>query len=769
MRIDLLCAAVSQSYQMAQAKAPQDPVTNHGLGVSISDIHEGSGSQHSIGSRDFSVEVGDIRAILDQEAARYNSTVSDDDAALDLELTQMRPQDPHAIPLAEFDLTTAAMMSVPILSTESDVNRREPSGIEHRRSSSVDTALAGRGNMQGKPRHESIWLSKDARVSTRNSSPPDQSDEQEQEQEQGKASHYEPQPIIDATRIPQSTLRRRPGGDLRNAENVHDLAPLLRRQSTGSLRTRSESVGSMLVIGGHRPIGTKAKHPVSRNPVSMIRTHSSQHLRPSFEAVISGFSAIPDDDDGGLEATLLKLEGRYEKELADMAKTTRERGAGGQTTLKGHSRLAPPVSFSKAKWFSTKSVSTRSDRSQGSTTNSDDSYCSVPMLERGSADGWKKSKAFSKSSQLADMPRPLFERRPDHGLEQDSTTSHPSIEVIEKTASMGSVPQGSKLPDPRPTTATGSFLLDEDDDLTDLSSELSVEVIEHADVTPLVAHSVVVGSGTQVSGHEMPTHPLAHPPSPAFSFHHAVTSIAPGNPMAYQQKPLTPQPSPTLADEPRSSQVPFPRMFPSRKTAAVASTRVTTNAGHIPFILACESEVLAQQFTLVEKAALSEIDWSDLVDMKWDNKSPNVLNWVDYLAAKDNRGIDIVITRFNIVVKWVLSQIVMTQDLHERARAIIKYIHIAAHTRQIHNYATMLQITIALTSIDCSRLRATWELVPVLEKSLLKEMEELIQPIRNFHDLRIEMETANLQDGCIPFVGTSYLRSSFLFSFPFPS
>ena len=155
----------------------------------------------------------------------------------------------------------------------------------------------------------------------------------------------------------------------------------------------------------------------------------------------------------------------------------------------------------------------------------------------------------------------------------------------------------------------------------------------------------------------------------------------------------------------------------------------------------------------MEKAALSEIEWSDLVDMKWDNKSPYVLNWVEYLAAKDNRGIDIVITRFNIVVKWVLSEIVMTQNIYERAQAITKYIHIAGHARQIHNYATMLQITIALTSIDCTRLKASWELVPELEQALLKEMETLIQPIRNFHELRVEMETANLQDGCIPFVG----------------
>jgi len=64
-----------------------------------------------------------------------------------------------------------------------------------------------------------------------------------------------------------------------------------------------------------------------------------------------------------------------------------------------------------------------------------------------------------------------------------------------------------------------------------------------------------------------------------------------------------------------------------------------------------------------------------------------------------------------------------------------------------------LQLTIALTSVDCTRLKKTWELVPQPERSLLKNMEALIQPLRNFHELRVEMETADLTEGCIPFVG----------------
>ena len=178
-----------------------------------------------------------------------------------------------------------------------------------------------------------------------------------------------------------------------------------------------------------------------------------------------------------------------------------------------------------------------------------------------------------------------------------------------------------------------------------------------------------------------------------------------------------------------------------------------SNHRHLPFVLTFSSEVLAEQFTIIEKDALNEINWQDLIDMRWNHTSPSTLNWVDYLRTQEPSGIELVTARFNIIVKWALSQIVLTQNIEERALCIVKYIHIAKHARKIHNYATLLQLTIALTSIDCSRLTKTWELVPAAERTALEELETLITPIKNFHNLREEMETASCDEGCIPVVG----------------
>jgi hypothetical protein len=115
--------------------------------------------------------------------------------------------------------------------------------------------------------------------------------------------------------------------------------------------------------------------------------------------------------------------------------------------------------------------------------------------------------------------------------------------------------------------------------------------------------------------------------------------------------------------------------------------------------------MLAQQFTIVEKDALDEIDWRELIELRWKQSSPQIRDWVQYLRTQEARGVDVVIARFNLVVKWAVSECLLTENIEERARCIIKYIHIATHARRLRNYATMYQITIALLSNDVARLR----------------------------------------------------------------
>lgn len=553
-------------------------------------------------------------------------------------------------------------------------------------------------------------------------------------------------------------LRRRPGGDLRKIQNIHDLEPHLRPGSFVSDTSLSESVTSSV----HHYVGrsflrTSQARAVSTPPrFDLIHTHSSQHLRPSFEAAIADFSRIPDDEDGGVESALLKLEGRWQGSTTTADNSNLDHDVADHAELHENPNSAdnPPWSdpVNPNDYVTTVDSggtvvveSQREVTSQlyaDSMVGSEYSYGSIPLLERGLSDESMKKPQSEPGPSDSELPRPLFGENASRDINEPES-SHPSIQIVDETESIRRIPPGSTVPE---ITSDVDALNSDRAYLSDLSSELSVDVIDKSE-------GFENASGTDslvTAALDIPSHPLTHPPSP---------------PMTIQQRPSLPSYGKPETQAPSQAQLLTPGPSPTRKAEAIAAWNISSEGdrmhthdhtllNHVPFILAYDSKILAEQLTLVEKTALDEIDWKDLVEMKWNNNSSSALNWVQFLAEQGRKGIDLVVGRFNLMVKWILSEIVLTRNIQERAQTISKYIHVAAHARRMCNYSTMLQIAIALSSVDCTRLHNTWALVNPTDRRLLESMEVLIQPVRNFHELRVEMETANLQDGCIPFVGT---------------
>ena len=576
-------------------------------------------------------------------------------------------------------------------------------------------------------------------------------------------------------------LRRRPGGDLRANQNVHELQQLPRPRSLGSITTCTDSTrGSGLLMASIKLTPTRkspsslairclSSRPADPSSVakqkspSLVQTHSSQPAlrRPSFEAAVAEFAQIPDDDEGGIEATLLKLEGKYQRSPVGsesrhsspasdqtMAQPLEEEHHNRDSTLERwrqrHEHMREdnsgdiPISLLGASSSVRPSQSPRlGERSldpfkdttinMPSTryTGTEDSYTSIPLLDREPS-SISYGKDFNKDHQIPVIPQPLFAK--SQFLPADTLPGNESIRRLR---------HGSYAP----TVTTDSFLLDEDEFLSDLSSEMSEENERVENDTSTRNTAAVEGPNET-----MLLNLGYHPPSPPMTMENALSITSQANQTQEQRKPPTPDPSPVSHNvEPNLA----------RKLNAVARSPPdpSQTSLHMPFILGYESELLAQQFTIIEKDALNEIDWRDLVGMRWNNSSPQVTNWVDYLRTNEPSGIDIVTARFNVVVKWALSEIVLTRNIEERALTIMKYIHVAQQARRIHNYATMLQLTIALTSVDCTRLTRTWDMVPHAEKTMLQELDTLVTPIRNFHNLRLEMEKANADEGCIPVVG----------------
>jgi hypothetical protein len=562
-------------------------------------------------------------------------------------------------------------------------------------------------------------------------------------------------------------------------------------------------------------LGALAAPP--KRGVSLFSTHSSQPvMRPSFEAEAAKLAQIPDDDDddGGVESALLKLEGKFEQRKSDISASSLMQAAPASPpqsidaapidVLTGHSahlddmfdddsrrrhrhkqivennlsktpplldsyRPEPPrspVRVLKPTVYQPRKVEVTA-RSVGS-HDSEESLPFLPVLEPDNTytaalpytgAGHRHSRDWTNSSILRGLSKDRDQQR-----ERSPLSSHPSIDFCDIIDGESLRPQATSGPVQGHDSVDQSFLDSDSDEGSSISSEMSLEVISRTEYIGDGSTSTFppIASGTVIKEIALPPHPLRQPSPPSMNIDQALllspdTANIPevhAHQLHQQRKlPPTPEITPTAAEaiSKRSWEKvdEVTRLSASNKPAEASRT----NSVHLPFILAFDSKILAQQFTLIEKDALNEIDWKELIDMRWKNTSTNPRSWVDFLRTQEARGVEVVIARFNIMVKWAVSECVLTQNIEERVQTIVKYIHIAAHCRRYRNYATMYQLTVALTSNDLVRLSKTWSQVPSTDLATLKELENLVQPSKNFYKLRAEMEGSGGDQGCIPFVG----------------
>ncbi|KAF2147136.1 uncharacterized protein K452DRAFT_217518 [Aplosporella prunicola CBS 121167] len=626
--------------------------------------------------------------------------------------------------------------------------------------------------------------------------------------------------ILDRPHQAPRQLRRRPGGDLRAVDNVHDLDAISRPISTGSLSNLSHSVTNSLALSPRSPRSpaewkvtkfdspeesVQETHVALRKSLSLVPTRSSQpQLNPSFEFEVARLAALPDDDDddGGIEAALLKLEGKYEKRTPDpsplqdkflipgsgptslqMLESRHQSRAHtpvyreyreSEINLEASPRPSYPQEFQEASYYQTSQSSGQYTQGnfavQRSVAESQSSYASVPLLERGLSDlAAITRKRLEQQGHDSAYPAPLS---PEKFRTQQAQSRHispgSSVEYVEETESMRRIPRGSTMPkSPKPPSdnARQSFLLGEEFD--EISSDLSASLPEADHEHKHRVRSFFDDEPARLEfSDDLVPHPLRHPPTPPTAldnvtdkpFHNAFENplMQRGLESAGLTPPLTAPGhsySKSLPLDAKAIELQEMRPSTTMEMRSPTETPPKETPAHMPFILAYDSQTLAEQFTIIEKDALEEIDWKELIELRWKQSSPAIRDWVEYLRTQEPRGVDVVIARFNIMVKWALSEIVLTNDLEERVRTIVKFVHIASHARRLRNYATMYQLTVALLSTDCARLTRTWDLVPAAEKQTLHELENLVQPVRNFQNLRMEMETSDLQEGCIPFIG----------------
>ncbi|WEJ97443.1 Guanine nucleotide exchange factor lte1 [Yamadazyma tenuis] len=190
---------------------------------------------------------------------------------------------------------------------------------------------------------------------------------------------------------------------------------------------------------------------------------------------------------------------------------------------------------------------------------------------------------------------------------------------------------------------------------------------------------------------------------------------------------------------------------------SLAISNVMADNTHISFVLSYTSEELSQHFTMVERDILQEIDWKELVELKWNKELTPVNSWLEIIVNEEyynsNKGVNLVIARFNLMVNWIISEVLLSKQQEERVQIISRFIHIAQSCLILQNYSTLMQILLALTSERLAKLRETWKSLPPGDILVLKNLEELASPVKNFLNLRVSINRIQPSRGCIPFVG----------------
>ncbi|KAM0749403.1 ras GEF [Meredithblackwellia eburnea MCA 4105] len=200
-----------------------------------------------------------------------------------------------------------------------------------------------------------------------------------------------------------------------------------------------------------------------------------------------------------------------------------------------------------------------------------------------------------------------------------------------------------------------------------------------------------------------------------------------------------------------NARVPASKIF-SPRVPSMQPTAGPAPPTHRSFILHCRTEVLAQQFCLIERDMFRLLTWQELVGGGWRDPAShhsNVLDWELYIkerrklemAAKD-RGdntpvaLQAMIARYNLTSNWVASEIVLTVSVDERAALIAKFIRLAFKCYCQNNFQTMTQIIHGLGVPDIERLKRTWARVPAWEMRKFRGMKTFVSATRNFKHLR---------------------------------
>lgn len=162
--------------------------------------------------------------------------------------------------------------------------------------------------------------------------------------------------------------------------------------------------------------------------------------------------------------------------------------------------------------------------------------------------------------------------------------------------------------------------------------------------------------------------------------------------------------------------------------------------GSNPTILEFDPLELARQLTIKEMTIFCSIMPEELLGSEWTKRSgSNAVN----VRAMSTLSTDL----SNLVADTILHY----DDAKKRATVIKHWIKIAHKCLELNNYDSLMAIICSLNSSTIIRLKRTWDIVSQKRKDMLKGLQAIIEPEKNYAVLRRRLH--DHVPPCLPFVG----------------
>lgn len=160
-------------------------------------------------------------------------------------------------------------------------------------------------------------------------------------------------------------------------------------------------------------------------------------------------------------------------------------------------------------------------------------------------------------------------------------------------------------------------------------------------------------------------------------------------------------------------------------------------------LLDLSEDELARQLTVLDAHTFAQIRPCELLDCAW--SKPRLRHRAPHVLA--------MIRSFNAVSGWVVAAVVRPPTVRERAAVMAKFVRIAQHLADMHNYNALTSILSGLNSSAVSRLRFTAAEMPPALQRLRTTLEAVMSSDNNFHAYRSLLLSIDDNTPTIPYLG----------------